>query len=408
MTESNATPRDHRRASHGRIPLALGGMVVVIGALVLVLGVLPAFARRAALNEATAERVAELPRVVFVETTQSPGTSTVVLPARLDALQETKLYAQMGGYLGPMMADLGDVVRAGQVLVEIETPILDRQLEQNQAAEGVATAKIDLAKARLDLAKATLARLQSVGDSRAISKQAIDEAAANEKTDAANLQAARADLAAVEADGRRLQAQKQLARIVAPFDGEITARGFDAGALVVADKTDAALPIFTLTNREEIRAFVDVPQSWSAAVQLGEPIAFSVKELRHRTFNVQVARMAPNLNETTRTRLVEARIPNADHQLLPGMFAEATLTLTRPTSTATVPGEAIVIRDGKTTLAVIGDDDTLRYLPVDLGRDTGLQVEVLTEIPPRTRVAVNLAKHLPEGSKVRPIARAKS
>lgn len=408
MNEPNTTPQASRSKSGANIPLALGGMVVVIGVLVLLLGVLPAYARRAALNESTAERVAEIPRVVFVEVAESAASARIEIPARLEALQETKLFAQMGGYLGNMQADLGDVVRAGQVLVEIQTPVLDRQLEQNLAAVGVSKAKIDLAAARLELAKATLARLRSVGDSRAISKQAIDEAAANEKTDAANLEAARADLAAVEADGRRLLAQKELARIVAPFDGEITARGFDAGALVVADKTDAALPIFTLTNREEIRAFVDVPQSWSAAVKVGEPIEFTVKELRGRSFNVQVARMAPNLDEATRTRLVEARIPNASHELLPGMFAEAALTLTRTSPTTAVPGEAIVIRDGKTMLAVIDEQDMLRYVAVELGRDTGSIVELLTPVPAKTRVAVNLAKQLPEGAKVRPMPRAKS
>lgn len=394
-----------RPRSKRTVPLVLGGLLVVLCITVLVVGVLPAYARRAALEESTAERVAELPRVTFVTPSLAPDLVQLVLPARLDALQHTSLYAQVGGYLGAMQADMGDKVSAGQLLVEIETPVLDQQLEQNKAAVGVALARIDLAQARLDLAHATLARLKSVGDSRAVSQQAIDEATANERTDGATLEAARAELGAVQAEGRRLAAQKQLARIVAPFNGEITARGYDAGALAVADKTDGARPIFALTNREQIRAFVDLPQSWSAAVSEGESIQFTVKELRDRAFEATITRLSPELSSATRTRLVEARIPNESHELLPGMFAEATLALRRPTPTALVPGEAIIIRDGKTTLAVIDEQDSLRYVAVELGRDTGSLVEVLTKIPAESRIAVNLSRQLPDATKVRPVKR---
>lgn len=389
------------------VPLTLGTLLAAIVVAVLVFGVWPALARRQALAETAAAEEARAPRVTVVEATLAPQTVKVVLPCRLDALEQTALYAQVGGYLGPLKADLGDAVKAGQVLVEIQTPILDRQIEQNQSAVLVAQAKIDLAQARLDLAKATLARLRSVGDARAISQQAIDEAAANEKSDAASLAAAQADLAAAEADGRRLAAQKQLARMVAPFDGEITERNLDAGALVVADRTDNVRPVFRVTNRSKVRAFVDVPQSLAAVAKQGVPMEVTVRELPGQTFKTELQRTAPALSGSTRTRLVEGFIDNAQHLLLPGMFAEATLTLPRISQVAMVPGEALVIREGKQSVAIVDQGQTLRYVPVTVGRDSGLMVEILDGVPAGARVAVNLSKQLPDGTTVQAVPRAK-
>lgn len=388
------------------VPVTLSLLVLGIAAAVILLGVLPALRRTKALEQSTTQRTAELPRVVFVETTAVPATARAALPARLDALQSTALYAQVSGYLGPLQADLGDAVKQDQLLVAIETPILDRQIEQNASARNVALAKIELAEARLQLARASLARLRSVGDARAVSQQALDEAAANEKSDAASLAAARADLGASEADGRRLAAQKALARIVAPFDGEVTARGFDTGALIVADRTDAGLPIYRITNRQQIRAFIDVPQSLAPGIAVGGTVDFTVKELPARTFTAQIVRASPALDPVTRTRLVEARIPNDDHALLPGMFAEASLVLPRSGNSAMVPGEAIIIREGKQTLAIIDPDDTLRYQVVQLGRDNGTLVEVASGVTSGSRVAVGMSKQLPPGIKVQPVKRA--
>jgi predicted deacylase len=153
------------------VPYALAGLLGAIAIVVMLAGVLPALERRHALAAETAEAVAQAPAVLFVEAVAAPETVRVTLPARMEALQQTALYAQVGGYLGPMRADLGDTVAAGQLLTEIQTPVLDRQIEQNESSRLVAQAKIDLAQAKLDLATATLARLRSVGDARAISRR---------------------------------------------------------------------------------------------------------------------------------------------------------------------------------------------------------------------------------------------
>ncbi|MCE9620565.1 MAG: efflux RND transporter periplasmic adaptor subunit [Planctomycetes bacterium] len=406
----NSEPAHHKDAAARRrsrsVPIVLGLALLAVVAAVIVFGVLPALSRTRALAESAAARNDELPRVVFVEAAALPASARVVVPARLDALQATSLYAQVGGYLGPMLVDMGDVVKKDQLLVEIQTPLLDRQIEQNISARDVAQAKIDLAQARVDLSHASLERLRSVGDERAVSKQSLDEASANSRTDKANLAAARADLAAVEADGHRLAALKSLARIVAPFDGEVTARGFDAGALIVADKTDNAVPIFRVTNREEIRAMINVPQSVSVNMHVGQPVEVTVKEIPDRRFTTKITRMAPELDRTTRTLQVEARIPNADHALMPGMFAEAAVVVPSTVDASLVPGEVIVIREGKQTLPVIDAQDTLHYLPVTLGRDNGTMVEVRSGAPVGTRVATNMSRQLPEGTKVAPVARA--
>ncbi len=388
------------------VPLALGAMLILIGVVVVVFGVIPALSRREGLAQSTARRVAEIPRVVFVLAGSAPEVQRISLPARMQAGLETALYPQVGGYLIPTKVEMGDRVKAGQLLAEIEVPILDRMIEQNESSRSLEQAKIDLAQSRLDLAKATLARLRSVGDARAISQQAIDEASANEKADVAGLSAARAALAAAEAEGRKFAAQKKLAHIVAPFDGEVTERNFDAGALVVADRTEGSKPIFRVTWRDEIRGFVDVPEALAASVQVGVLVQFKLKELPGRIITAPITRVSPVLEGTSRTRLVEARIQNNDGTLLPGMFAEAVLELPRVKPMVMIPGEAIVIRDGKTYVALIDEQDTLHYVQVQVGRDTGTMVELPDGLALGARVAVNLSRQLPEGSKVQPTARA--
>jgi RND family efflux transporter MFP subunit len=387
------------------VPLALGALLLGVAALIVVFGVLPALARKKALADRTAERVAEVPRVVFVSATGVTDAMRSTLPARLQAAQETALYPQVGGYLASKQVEMGDHVQAGQVLAEVDVPLIDRQLEQNESARLMAQAKIDLAQSRLDLAKATLARLRSVGDARAISQQAIDEASANEKADIAGLAEARAMLAAADADGRKLASEKALARIVAPFDGEITERNYDTGALLVAARTEGSKPLFRVSRRDEIRVFVNVPEMLAVSVQPGVPMQVRVKELPGRVFAAPIVRVSPVLEGGSRTRLVEARIPNADATLLPGMFAEAVLELPRAKPAVMVPGEAIVIRDGKSTLAVIDASDTLHYVPVQVGRDTGTMVEIPDGLVAGARVAVNLSRQLPDGTKVQAVPR---
>ncbi|MEI6474336.1 MAG: efflux RND transporter periplasmic adaptor subunit [Planctomycetota bacterium] len=398
----HSTPQAGRRNT---VPIVLGISIAAIAVAVVVFGVLPALRRNAAMARDAAARDSELTRVVFVEAIPAPAMARITLPARLDALQETALYAQVTGYLGPMLADIGDKVTAGQPLVQIATPVLDRQVEQRVSARNVADAKIALAQARLDFSHATLVRMRSVGDARAVSQQAVDEAAANEKSDAASLAAARADRAAVEADGDRLEAQRLLARIVAPFDGEITARSFDAGTLVVADRIDATLPIFRVTNRSEIRAFIDVPQSFASAVTVDQEIEFTVREHPGRKFKATITRAVPELERASRTRLVEARIANVDRALLPGMFAEATILIPHGANVSLIPGEAVVIREGKQVVAVVDAQDALHYVAVELGRDNGTQVEVVSGMAAGTRVVTNLSRQLSDGTKVAPVAR---
>ena len=238
-------------------------------------------------------------------------------------------------------------------------------------------------------------------------RQGVLDAAAPEAlaTDEPFLAAARADLGAVEAEGHRLEAQRGLASIVAPFDGEVTARSYDAGMLVVADRVDESRPIFRVVDRSVIQASIDVPQSLAAGVQDGQDMEFTVRELPGRSFRCKVDRTAPALERASRTRLVQARIPNPDGTLLPGMFAQATITIPHPAGIALIPGEAVVIRDGKQVVATVDAEDTLHYASVELGRDNGTQVEVLTGLAPGARVVTNLARQFPEGTKVTPVAR---
>lgn len=390
------------------VPVVLALLVFGLVAAVVGFGVLPAMKRRDELARSVETRGEGLQRVVFIEAVAAPANVRMTLPARIRPAQETALFAQAGGYLGPMTVDVGDRVEAGQVLVTIATPVLERQIAANAALRKVAAARIELAQTRLDLSRASLARLEGVGDVRAVSRQSIDEAAAAVKSDAASLAAAVAEVGSVEAAGLSLEAQRALARIAAPFAGEVTERGFDAGALIVADKVDPARPIYRIVDRESVRVMIDVPQSLAMGVAVGQTIEVSVREIPGKTLSAKIVRAAPELDRATRTRLVEASLPNADHALLPGMFAEATVLLPRGAGTTLVPGEAIVVRDGKQMLAVIDAQDAIHYLPAVLGADNGAQVEVLSGLASGARVAVGLSRQPAEGAKVEPVVRPKA
>lgn len=389
------------------VPALLLSLLAVVGAAVVIFGVLPAKRARAELDSVTLTRNAAPQRVLVAPATPASNNTPVRLPARIEALQDTQLFAQAGGFLGKPLVDIGDHVQAGQLLVQIDTPVLDQQIQLNAASAAVAEANVNEARARADLSRTTLKRLQDVGDVRAVSEQALDDAKGKAAIDEASLVAMQATLESVKADGRRLLEQKGLARIVAPFAGEITARNYDAGALVVADKVDGAKAIFRVTNRDELRVFIDLPQVLAINIKPDQKITLTVREIPGRTFEAHVVRASAAMDSITRTRLCEARLDNRDHVLLPGMFAEVSLPVPAEATSAIISAEALLVRDGKVHVAVVDDASTVHYRPIDISRDFGATIEVRSGVKPGDRVAISMARQPAEGAKVDAVDRDK-
>ncbi|MBI1189776.1 MAG: efflux RND transporter periplasmic adaptor subunit [Tepidisphaera sp.] len=393
------------RAARIGVPLSLALTLCITAACVIVFGVLPAAAARAALERDTQTRLSQLPRVVVKQVEAASKSIEFTLPARIEALQETAVYAREGGYLRERHADIGDHVDSGQVLALIDTPVLDKQIASAQADIGLARARLAQADSDLELAKISLKRLESVDSPGAVTAQALDDARAKVASQEAARNAAASSLDASQVNLQQLQARKAFATIEAPFAGEITQRNYDVGALIIADKTDTNRPLFSISDRDTLNVYVEVPQSLALAIQPGQHATLDVPELAGRRITGQVARAAAAINSTTRTRLVQVQVENKDHLLLPGMFARCTFEVPRLDGLVVLPAEAMLIRDGKPAAGVVRSDSTIHYVALEIDRDLGPTLEIKGGLSVGDRVALNVTRQPPEGAKVQIVDR---
>ncbi|MCX6623443.1 MAG: efflux RND transporter periplasmic adaptor subunit, partial [Acidobacteria bacterium] len=286
--------------------LTLGGLFA--------LGYLPHARRERALLAATKEAVAERPVVSVVPVKLAAGSSEVTLPGSMQAMTETPVYARADGYLKRRLVDIGDRVKAGQVLAEIETPELDQQIrqaqanvEQMKAALQQARSSVGQAQANLKLADVTLKRWSALVKEGVMSAQAGDEKqsdfdarGAAVMVAEANVAAATANIQSSEANVKRLTELKGFATVTAPFAGVITERNVDVGALIAAGG-NAARAMFTLAEIDTLRIFVNVPQTYSAVMEAGGSAGVTVREFQNRIFAGRISRNASSLDEKSHT-----------------------------------------------------------------------------------------------------------
>lgn len=281
-------------------------------------------------------------------TTMAP----VVAPASVQAFFATDLYAKESGYVSQVNADIGDHVKAGQVLAVIDDPELRQQAAKAQAAVAQASAALVMAKRQFDalqaelaLARLTLKRQEDLFAGKALTDQQIDEARA--KTDVssmdaevgrAKISAAEADLRSADAEQQRIKALLGYTRLVAPFDGVITRRTLNPGDLVQAATGSRPLPLFTCQKLDEVRVFADVPEASAAGISPGTPAQIKLYGLNAPgTLQATVTRIAHALEPATRTMRVEIDLPNPDGRLLPGTYAQVTLAPASKTTARKAP-----------------------------------------------------------------------
>jgi RND family efflux transporter MFP subunit len=329
----------------------------------------------------------DLPVVMYVAAKRGNQKADLVLPASLNAMQETTIYARTNGYLKRWLVDIGDQVKAGQMLAEIEAPEVDRELDQSLAARAQA-------KANLDLARVTAERYGSLLKEEAVSPQEVDEKFGIH-------QARKADYAAAEANLRRLEQMKSFQRVTAPFSGTIVARNVDVGSLIQAGSASSSGWLFKLSQTDTIRVHAAVPQSNMRMIKPGMTVDVVVPELGERVFPAKVMRNAGAFDAATRTMVVEMHIPNRGGPLLPGMYAQAKLSLVNAEPNLQVPINALMIGGEGTRVAVVDTGGVIHIKPVKLGRDFGKEVEILAGLADNDRVINNPRDSLVEGTKVR-------
>lgn len=390
--------RAHRPSAR---TLALTGLAVgVVIIAVTLAGVIPRLHARATLREERARREHAVARVVVTRPTRAPSTAGgVTLPGSIQPVQETLVYPRTSGYVRAYRVDLGDAVREGQVLAEIDTPELDQELRQAQASAAQARANIQQSRAQLDLARVESERYATLGDAGFVSQQEAFLYRSRFGVQQAGLQASQAALAMAEANVRRLQELKTFATVRAPFDGVITARTVEVGQLVTAG-TAAGQAIFRVSKTDVVRVFVNVPQLYAPSVRVGGEATLRLRELPARTFRGAVTRTAHALDMATRTLSTEVRVPNADGALLAGMYTQVTLPIERAGGALVIPATALVAGAEGTRVAVV-EGGAIRWRAVQVDSDLGDRVLVASGLRESDEVVVTPSDRLTEGMRVR-------
>ena len=312
----------------------------------------------------------------------------LVLPGNIMAMQEATLYARANGYVAHWLVDIGDNVKTGQLLAELETPELDQQLA---AAKGT----LQQAQANFDLARVTAQRWKELAQKQVVSKQDNDDRQGS-------YQAAAATLAANQADVAQLEQLQGFKKIIAPFDGRITTRKIDVGSLVSMGSGTTGTVLFTLAQVDPLRIFVQVPQPDSPLIDIGMEAKILVRERPNRDFTGHVTRTAGAIDPTSRTMLVEVQIPNRDGALFVGMYGQVQFVLVDKSGPIMIPSDVFVFRPEGPQVALVTKENKIHWQKIEVGRDFGNDMEVLKGIVENAQVVMNPTDDLTEGLVVEP------
>jgi RND family efflux transporter MFP subunit len=324
--------------------------------------------------------------VVKVISLRGEGPGSLVLPGNIQAFDTAPIHARVPGYLKAWYADIGAPVKAGQLLALIDTPDLDQQLAQ-------AKADLQTAVANQHLADITAKRWAGLLAEDATSHQDAD----NKNGD---LEAKTALVASARANVDRLLALESFKRITAPFDGVVTTRSTDIGALIaVGGVTDT--PLFTVSDERKLRIYVEVPQSYTASIKSGLVATFTAPEFPGRTFTASLVTTATAIAPQTGTLLVQFQIDNADRALKPGDYVQVHFDLPATAAAIQAPPSALMFRDSGMAVAVVGPGGRAVIKPVTLGRDFGSTVEIATGLAASDRVIDNPPDSLRGGDEIR-------
>jgi RND family efflux transporter MFP subunit len=386
-------------------------LLVCVFAIIFALGYVPRRERAKQTVEAAKRESRSLPTVIVADAQRGEKTVKLVLPGNIQAVTEAPILARAEGYLVKRMADIGDRVKAGQKLAELATPELDQQVQQakatvqqTRAALTQARANVSQAKANAYLAEVTAKRNSTLVTRGVLSRQEGDQSNANYQAQLAQVQAAEAtvnaaqqNVSAAEANLQRLTEMQAFKDIRAPYDGVITLRNIDTGTLI---NTGSTL-LFRIAQTNVLRIFINVPQTNYNDLQVGALADIDVRELPGRKFVGKITRISGALDTTTRTMLTEVQIRNFDNTLLPGMYAQVTLSVTRSHPPVIVPGDAVVVEDRGTVAAIVDGQNRVHFQPIELGRDYGAVVEVTSGLKAGDKVVINPGDDVQEGVRVK-------
>jgi membrane fusion protein, multidrug efflux system len=372
------------------MPLAFGA----IAAALLVIGIVPRLQASTALTSQAAAQHAL--SVSVIKPRSAPAVQELLLPGSVMPYADASIYARTSGYLEHWYADIGARVKTGQTLAVIQTPELDAQLRQARADEATA-------QANFNYANVSAQRWQDMLKTQSVSQQDTD-------TKVSDMQAKRAMLQSAQANVQRLSELVSYEKVSAPFDGVVTARNVDVGALVTAGGSPglAAMPgeLFHVEQTDTLRVFVDVPQNDAPYVTPGTEVYLSVQQYPGRRFAAKVVRSAGAIDPVSRTLHVEVDVDNHDGALLPGAYAQVHLALQNASPALDLPVSALLFRPNGVTVAVVDSTGKTSLKTVTVGRDFGTHVEVRTGLAATDRVIDNPGDAISPGEPVQIVSSA--
>jgi RND family efflux transporter MFP subunit len=354
---------------------------------IFVYGVVSRAAQNSRLHDLTeAEAV---PNVAVVTPSGAANNSGLELPGRLEAFIRAPIYARVPGYLKSWKHDIGSKVKAGELLAEIDTPDLDQQLMQ-------ARADLNVARANSKLSEITAKRWQSLSGTDAVATQDVDQRTFTWNANIAQVKAAQANV-------DRLVAETGFKRLVAPFDGIVTARETDIGQLINVGSTGGA-EMFVVSETEKLRIYVNVPQNYVPSVPAGTEATIQVPEHPGKTYSGTVESSAQAVDPRSGTTLMQIIVDNPSGELMPGDYASIRLQAAAAVNVLTVPSSAVIFDAKGLSIATVGSNDHVLLKPIAIGRDLGAVVEIASGLGTNDRVIQNPPDGVANGDLVHVIA----
>jgi RND family efflux transporter MFP subunit len=377
-------PPDSPAPAVSRRSLYIAGLsVAIIAIVVVVFGITTRKVADAKLRQWTENQAVP---VVAVAAPDTRGKMTTFsLPGRLEAYTQAQIYARVTGYVKDWKADIGTPVKSGQLLAEIDAPDLDQQIMQ-------AEANLASAKANSTLSDMTLTRGQSLIKTYAISQQDLDQRAADASNKQGLVRAAQANL-------DRLRVLEQYKRLTAPFDGLVTARNTDIGALINAG--GGGPPMFIVSETSKLRVYVNVPQNYVPSVPVGTRGQITVPEYPGRSFPATVEASAQAVDVASSTTRMQLVVDNSNNELMTGDFTNVTFDLPHPEIAINVPASALIFNESGLQVATVSSEGRIVLKRVTISRDLGNEVEIGSGIAADDRVVTNPPDGIVTGDKVR-------
>ena len=339
-----------------------------------------------------------LPQVMTAHPRPSPSLSIVQLPGDVQALEETTIYPRTSGYLKKWLVDIGDEVKEGQLLAEIDAPEVDQEFRQAEAALLQLRAKLLTAQTNFKLAQVTLQRYEAL-PKEAVTKQEIDEFRAKADNAQSSIKVAEADIAAGEANLKRIKELQSFAKITAPFAGTITARNIELGHLVTSGN-GTSQSLFQIAKTGIVRVFLNIPQMYSSGIKQGQSAELVVRELPGRKFVGKITRTSRAIDPITRTLRTEIQIPNDDHVLLTGSYVQVRLEVARENAPVLIPASALISNADGTKVAVLSSDNHVHLQTVHVEGDLGSDVGIAHGLTAKDLIVINPGDSLAEGALV--------